>query len=337
MEDLPGDVVSTALSRPKLSFDGQVEHLARRGVRFELTGPDEAREYLADRMYFFKVKAYEKDFPRDGRGMYLHLDFAYLQDLVDIDACIRGFVLDVFPMLEHHLKVDLNRRLCEDEQEDGYAVVRDFLMAQLARGRDLMADLERRHVGPNPRVARNRYTGDMFRKYQTNPAYWNFMEVLTFGDLKDFYAFCADRTDGAPRTAGLLFAAGRARNAAAHGNCLLDNVYEKTEKGEKSRKLRSLVAPMLGVDLTEGLKKTLSISSVQDLMCVLLAFLDFVRSRPEREKASSQAEQLAARLGENIGYYRLNPRLERTLANTGGLLRAFAGRCIAEERGAILS
>lgn len=326
--EMPNADAAISTRRPKLSIDGQIEHLARRGVRFEVTTRDEARKYLTDHAYFFEVKAYEKDFPRDGRGEYLHLDFAYLQDLVAIDACIRAFILDVFPMLEHHLKVDLNRRLCADRGEDGYSVVRDFLEERRSKGRDLMADLERRHVGPNPRVARNRYTGDMFRKYQSDPAYWNFAEVLTFGDLKDFYAFYVARAGDAPRTTGLLFAAGRARNAAAHGNCLLDNVYGKTERGEKSRKLRSLVKPMLGIDLTEGLKKTLSISSVQDLTCMLLAFLDLVRPDDERASAANLATRLAGRLEEHIGYYARNPRLEHTLANTACLLRTFAARCV---------
>ncbi len=48
--------------RPLISAERQVAHLAERGVRFDIMGPEDAIAFLRDKNFFFKVKAFAKCF-----------------------------------------------------------------------------------------------------------------------------------------------------------------------------------------------------------------------------------------------------------------------------------
>ncbi|KAA8821174.1 Abi family protein [Bifidobacterium vespertilionis] len=323
----PDGNTAASFRRPKLTIRGQVSHLRGRGVRFGLVTEAEAGRYLRDDAYFFRVKAYENDFQRDAAGRYLHLDFAYLMDLDGLDEALRSFVLRVFPVLERRLKVDLNRRLCEAGGEDGYGVVSDFLSSPYNRHPRLVEELKARHIGPDPAAPRDRYVGRMLGKYLEDPAYWSFMEVLTFGDLRNFHAFCLDRLGARMRTERLLFAAGRIRNAAAHGNCLLDDVYGKTDPAAKGRTLRSLFPSLLGLGLTTSMKRALNVSAVQDMAAMLMVALELGGTPQERDVMSRAALGTARRAGLHVDdYYAANPKLRATLSNLAAILGAFAAR-----------
>lgn len=68
--------------RPLISAEHQVAHLAERGVRFDIMGPEDAIAFLRDKNFFFKVKAFAKCFSRyrdptsENYGRYVNLDFA---------------------------------------------------------------------------------------------------------------------------------------------------------------------------------------------------------------------------------------------------------------------
>ncbi|WP_321973807.1 hypothetical protein [Paratractidigestivibacter sp.] len=51
-------------AKPLLTLEEQVEDLERRGVAFELCSKEEARSYLAEHTYFFKLTAFRALFKR---------------------------------------------------------------------------------------------------------------------------------------------------------------------------------------------------------------------------------------------------------------------------------
>ena len=105
------------MSQYAISPTEQIECMTENGVRFCIAGIETAEKVLTDKNFFFKVKAFDKNFAKYGDpnqpqyGKYIDLDFAYLMDLSRKDAKLREFILDAALDLEHYLKVSVNRAL----------------------------------------------------------------------------------------------------------------------------------------------------------------------------------------------------------------------------------
>lgn len=118
--------------KPKLTASQQIEAMKSNGIRFELFSEERAEVFLTRRNYFFKLKAFCKNFDKwrsddDTCGPYMSLDFAYLVELSKLDMRLRSFVLAASLDVEHFLKVRINEDVMENVGLDGYDVVRDFL------------------------------------------------------------------------------------------------------------------------------------------------------------------------------------------------------------------
>ncbi len=50
----------TNVTKPRLSLEGQVEHLKQKGVLFNIMDEEAAKEYLARNNNYFKLTAYRK-------------------------------------------------------------------------------------------------------------------------------------------------------------------------------------------------------------------------------------------------------------------------------------
>lgn len=92
----------------------QVAYLRNaKGLSFDIMGEDEAESFLGNRNYFFKVKAFGKNYEKyysEGnlKGRYINLDFAHLVELSRLDKHLRSLVLDLTLDIEHYIKVRIN-------------------------------------------------------------------------------------------------------------------------------------------------------------------------------------------------------------------------------------
>lgn len=102
-----------------------------KGVSFNIIGEDEAESFLDNRNYFFKVKAFGKNYEKyytegDLKGRYVNLDFAYLVELSRLDKHLRSLVLDLTLDIEHYIKVRINASAMKCGS-DPYLLTRSFL------------------------------------------------------------------------------------------------------------------------------------------------------------------------------------------------------------------
>ena len=85
--------VSASKNRIALNTKEQCDLLESHGVEFKLCSKAEAESFLRNNTYFFKIKAFDKNFKRDQQGNYSKLDFAYLKDISTIDFKLRMLIL----------------------------------------------------------------------------------------------------------------------------------------------------------------------------------------------------------------------------------------------------
>ncbi|MCD7766913.1 MAG: Abi family protein [Lachnospiraceae bacterium] len=103
------------MNRPKLSIDEQIADMQQKGITFQYANVEEARNFLKNNNYYFKLKSYERNYDKysstEKKGQYINLDFAYLKELSTLDMYIRKMILSMALDIEHALKVNVNARL----------------------------------------------------------------------------------------------------------------------------------------------------------------------------------------------------------------------------------
>lgn len=87
----------------------------------------------------------------------------------------------------------------------------------------------------------NAYVYDLVNKYENDFAFWNLVEILTFGDLIFFYDFYISKKQTKNDFDFLLRYIKFARNAAAHNNCMLNQLNPNGFKNTPSKKLQNLI------------------------------------------------------------------------------------------------
>ena len=142
--------------KSKYSIDEQLKNLEDKNVQFNIMSKEEAREYLQNNTYYFKLKSYE---------------FAYLVELSKLDMYLRELIIRISLHTEHFLKVKLIDDLTKNEKEDGYHVVRELF----SKYPFILDNLNQKRS--------NSACSDLIRKYENEWATWNLVEVLSFGDF----------------------------------------------------------------------------------------------------------------------------------------------------------
>lgn len=119
------------MKRPKLSIDEQIADMQAKGITFNHSDICDAKRFLKCNNYYFKLKAYERNYDKyrstPKQGKYINLDFAYLKELSTLDMYLRKIILSMALDIEHALKVQLLFDLSQNSEEDGYAIVQEYL------------------------------------------------------------------------------------------------------------------------------------------------------------------------------------------------------------------
>lgn len=190
----------------------------KKGIKFNIVSEDEAYTFLCESNYYFKLKAFSKNFqkyshPSQDRNKYVNLEFAYLKELSTLDAIFRKIVIKMVLDIEHFLKVQLIKDISENEDVDGYEIVDDYLTK-------IKPNLAYEIIEKN----KNSYTHDMVEKYKDHFAIWNLIEVISFGDFIDLYEYYYAYYNNSYDLKGKLLPVKWLRNAAAHNNCLINKL-----------------------------------------------------------------------------------------------------------------
>ena len=157
-------------------------------------------------------------------GEYIGLDFAALMALSSADRVLRSALREICIDVEHFARVELINR-CMAHNEDGYAIVSDYLAHQKARGNARIESTlrSRSASGKYP----DAYSGDLISHYMDDLgglSIWALLEVTDFGQFADLWLFCANRWDdrGMVETHYVLKSVKALRNACSHNSCIIN-------------------------------------------------------------------------------------------------------------------
>lgn len=300
-------------NRPKLSAHEQIEHLKKKGIKFDIIREEEAERYLIENNNYFKLRAYRKNFEKyvsgDKVDTYVNLDFAMLRDLAVIDMRIRYVLLTFALDIEHFEKVKL-LNIISDSDDDGYAVVRSYLddlKYQEDTATDnrhpystLIHDIERNHTSD--------YCGGIIEKYDGNYPVWAFLEIIPFGSFINFLKYCSEYfgNDSLLEDHYLLCDVRRFRNAAAHNSCVIHNLSLHTASNHKTnRNVSSYLTTELNIG-SKTRKKRMSSAAIRDIVTLLYTHKQVVTSDGVFTARKNDIKSVIDRCFKNIDYYQNN-------------------------------
>lgn len=293
-----------------LSMEEQINYLKTKGVGFSLMSENAAREYLARENNYFRVTAYRKNYPKHPagarKGQYVQLEFAYLVDIAGIDALLGDVILAMALDIERQVGQQIVR-LAESHGEDGYEIVDDFVVTMQS---------DERHIFENE-LARNRsniYCRDLVQKYDQKLPVWALVEVIPFGRLLSLYKFTAERYESQEMMSNFyyLLACKKVRNAAAHGNCILNDIMPA---GGKSYRDDEIVRALNNISGMRKGFRTTQMRSVRLQQIVILLYMHqkLVFDRDALWRTTALLQLLKNRMCENKAYYASNPRINSAL------------------------
>lgn len=297
------------ISKPKLSLDGQIKHLKEKGVLFNIMNEAEAKDYLVQHNNYFKLTAYRKNYDKhpdgDKKDKYINLEFAYLVDIAVIDMQLRYRIVHMALDIEHHTKLQLLRKM-DEYDEDGYQIVQDYF--------DSLNETQKNTCdGEINRNKGNIYCGDIVSKYDGAYPIWAFIEIIPFGRLVAFYGFCAkcfndsDMEDNFFR----LLTCKAIRNAAAHSNCILNNLRAKTAAHDTNAAVTKELMAINGMN-SNFRKNRMSNARIQQVVTLLYMHKKMVGSEGIIKAESEELQKTMKRIKKNYDYYNENLMIQGT-------------------------
>ena len=257
--------------RPKLTIPQQIAYMRDvKGIKFTIVTEKEAELFLQDSNYYFKLKAFEKNYSicnsGENKGKYYDLEFAYLKELSTIDMHHREIIRSMSLDIEHFLKVRLLNDVAEDEEEDGYSLVEEFFVTNTTVQDEIR------------NKAAYSYCEDLVKKHIDRLSVWTIVEVLSFGDFLNLCDVYYRKKEKPPIVVGNFKIVKFLRNAASHNNCLINNLKDTTGNGFKlNRETSAYIATIAGISARTQNKK-MGNRFIHDFSVMLYCFDSIVSS-----------------------------------------------------------
>ncbi len=287
---------------PKLSIDEQISDMQKKGVIFEKVGIPEAKRFLRENNYYFKVKAYGRNYDKysstSKKGQYINLDFAYLRELSTIDMYLRKVILSMALDIEHALKVQMLYDLSVNPDEDGYAIVEEYFDADYIRLKTI-----------HDKIGKSA-TSDLVQKHAENDdryALWELVEVVSFGDFIDLYQLYYSKYKTKADYSSFLWSIKFLRNAAAHNNCIINSL--KAPYNVTLHKNKDIIFQISKIKtISEKSRSTwLQNPVVHDFVILVYVYLNVIKSEGIKQNGIKELKWLFdERMVKNREYFEKN-------------------------------
>lgn len=284
------------MEKVKYNYTQMIQHMQEKGIQFNICSIADAKDMLTKRNYYFKLTVYRKCFSKID-GQYSNLDFAYLTDLASIDASLRYYILDLSLDIEHSLKTALDDLITQNPNEDGYSIVQEFRNYDQFGYDQMMRYLQN-----------NKYLRDMFNKHHQRPAIWVLLEVMTFATLSKFIEFYSSKYQARRLNdaKNLLRYAKNLRNASAHSNPLLVNIFSEKEHLRYPNTNVVRIARQMGLTRQDVMDQ-----KINDLVSIMYLHKKYT-SNASHEHIKRSGKRLIQRMKRHPDYYKNNQLLNKS-------------------------
>lgn len=276
--------------RPMMNISEMVPYLKQKNIKFNLISEGDAKTYLKYNNNYYNVTAYKNNFQKypspagKYEGLYQDLDFAYLKDMAIIDHRIRLLLFKMIIDIEHYLKIKILNTIEEIEDENGYRIVNLYLEKDFNDEKFP----KRVHNSIFKKVG-NEYYQKIFSKYDVdkdkeleNIPIWEFLEIITLGELVNFYDFYTKEYNlvDENKDVYILRDIVKLRNAVAHNTCVLSELNKKDNAYPASYKIVQYLKDCNIGKVTRNNK--LSNSRIRQITYTLYMFNEIVTSDGNR-------------------------------------------------------
>lgn len=305
-----------------------ISHLKRKGITFKYISEDEAADFLDNHNYFFKLYAYRANYQKiksgKNAGKYFSLDFAYLKELSIIDYHLRILILNMTLNLEHSIKVMLIKDIEDNPAEDGYNLAN--VWNTLPPNFPAWIKSELKNIESH---ARTSYCQNIIQKYHGHDyPIWAVCELVSFGALckliKTYDQLYPHRL---PFNTKLLVHIRDIRNAAAHNNCLINDLTPHRyafNLASQGNIIMQEVAKIPGISKRTRTQR-LSNKPIYDFTVLLYLYSKVVRS-PEIKRKTRHAlyDLFLHRMRRHDAYFKNNATIMTTYRFMIYLIRYFS-------------
>ena len=255
-----------------LSVQEQIRHMKEKGITFQHVTEAEAADFLANNTYYMKLAAYRANYMKyetgARAGQYRDLDFGYLKELSTLDMHLRYFVLQMCLDIEHAIKVQLIRQITQDENEDGYEAVKDFLKED--ENFYILKSISRQKSGE--------YCKNLIEKYYPYFPAW-VMNNKLINIVRDL------------------------RNASAHSNCLMNHISEKLEESKQPHsEVISFIKGMSNISQSAR-RKNLRYKFSYNIVTLLYVYDAFVPEEAKKNRYAQLQDFMEKRMLRNKDYF----------------------------------
>ena len=297
-----------------MSIDDMIINLKTKNIKFNYISEDEVKNYLMFNNSYYNVLSYEDNFMKyqcgEYKGNYLDLDFAYLKDMSIIDLRVRFLLLDMILDIEHYLKLRILNMMYAIEQEDGYRVVNLYLENDYNNEKRLHSSIRKKAFNSYHKKMFSDIDMDDDKKLEDIPI-WNFLEIVTMGELVDFYDFFTREYNlkEENKCIYILKEIVKLRNASGHNTNVLTDLGE-SDKPQRPHMHVTRYLDRCGISAKMRYKK-LSNSKIRQITYTLYMFNKIVTSEGVKKKINKKINYLFyKRIPKNKDYYKNNDLLK---------------------------
>lgn len=312
------------MEKVNLCLDRQIEYMRDiSGIKFDIISEEEAKEFLKNSNYYFKIKSFAKNYDKyykgENQGKYINLDFAYLQELSKLDMVLRKLIINMTLDIEYFAKTKLIYDCSENTYEDGYSIVEEFLNKHQYIKEELIRS----------KSYYNSISGDLKRKYSEKPAIWNLVEMISFGDFIKLYGFYYSKYKSKDNYANSLWSVKCLRNAAAHNNCILNALKNPYNiKLNSNKEVLRYIHNIKSITKIEKQKK-MSNPIIHDFVVTIYVFNSLVNSKSTKKKNMIELENIINnRFIKNKEYFEKNQVIKSSYKFIKKVVEHYSMLCI---------
>ena len=181
--------------RPMMKISDMVPSLKNKNIKFECCLEQDDEIYLKENNNYYNVTSYKNNFVKyqcgELEGKYIDLDFTYLKDLSIIDYRTRLVLFKMIIDIEHYLKIWILNIIEKISEEDGYKIVNLYLKKDFndkERPKRMNESIRKKVSNDYYQKIFSKYDLDKDTKIENIPI-WEFLEIITFGELINFFWF----------------------------------------------------------------------------------------------------------------------------------------------------